>query len=77
MEQIIKTVDYKLERFWNLLITALPMGTTFRVWEFKNFFFFAQASSIRNNYYSVPTIWLLGSIIIIFRLLNWFLKYKA
>lgn len=39
MEQIIKTVDYKLERFWNLLITALPMGTTFRVWEFKNFFF--------------------------------------
>lgn len=58
MEQIIKTVDYKLERFWNLLITALPMGTTFRVWEFKNFFFFffAQALSIRNNYYSVPTI---------------------
>lgn len=23
-----------------LLLTALPMGTTFRVWEFKNFFFF-------------------------------------
>lgn len=40
MEQIIKTVDYKLERFWNLLITALPMGTTFRVREFKNFFYF-------------------------------------
>lgn len=76
MEQIIKTVDYKLERFWNLLITALPMGTTFRVWEFKNIFF-AQTLTITNNYYSVPTIWLLGSIIIIFRLLNWFLKYEA
>lgn len=71
MEQIIKTVDYKLERFWNLLITALPMGTTFRVWEFKNIFF-AQTRAR-----SVPTIWLLGSIIIIFRLLNWFLKYEA
>lgn len=75
MEQIIKTVDYKLERFWNLIITALSMGTTFRVWEFKNFF--AQTLSITNNYYSVPTIWLLGSIVTIFRLLKWLLKYKA